>query len=59
MMTVTPDARDQALTTMQTKGIDASSRGAARISFSITNKELDQHLGTIVDELKKAEVLSR
>jgi hypothetical protein len=56
---LTPDTRDQALATMQTKGIDASSRGAARISFSITNKELDGHLGTIVDELKKAEVLSR
>jgi hypothetical protein len=28
---LTPDTRDQALATMQTKGIDASSRGAARI----------------------------
>lgn len=56
---LTPDARDQALATMQSKGIDASSRGAARITFSITNKAVDEHLETIVDELKKAEVLSR
>lgn len=56
---LTPDARDQALATMQSKGIDASSRGAARITFSITNKAVDEHLQTIVDELKKAEVLSR
>jgi hypothetical protein len=56
---LTPDTRDPALAAMQTGGIDASSRGATRISFSITDKALDEHLGTIVEELKKAEVLSR
>jgi hypothetical protein len=55
---LTPDVRDQALAAMQAKGIDASSRGASRVTFSITNKAIDEHLGMIVDELKKAEVLS-
>jgi hypothetical protein len=30
-----------------------------RLTFSITNKAIDEHLETIVDELKKAEELSR
>jgi len=55
---LTPDVRDQALAAMQAKGIDASSRGASRVTFSITNKAIDEHLGMIVDELKKAEGLS-
>jgi hypothetical protein len=53
------DARDAALAIMQAEGIDASSRGASLITFSITNKTIDEHLGTIVGELKKAEELSR
>jgi hypothetical protein len=53
------DTRDPALAVMQDAGIDASSRGAARITFSITNMAIDAHLGTIVGELKKAEELSR
>lgn len=56
---LSPDTRDPALATMQSKGIDASSKGAAGITFSITNKAIDEHLETIVGELKKAEELSR
>jgi hypothetical protein len=55
---LTPDVRDQASAAMQAKGIDASPRGAARVTFSITNKAIDEHLAKVVDELKKAEVLS-
>jgi len=56
---LSPDTRDAALATMQAKGIDASSKGAAGISFSIKNEAIDGHLETIVGELKKAEELSR
>jgi hypothetical protein len=56
---LSPDTRDAALTTMQAKGIDASVKSAALISFSITNKAIDEHLETIVGELKRAEELSR
>ncbi|MCK1745871.1 hypothetical protein IVA80_35185 [Bradyrhizobium sp. 139] len=55
---LTPDVRDQALAAMQARGMDASSRGASRVTFSITNKAIDDHLEMVVDELKKAEVLS-
>jgi hypothetical protein len=56
---LTTDTRDPALATMQAKGIDASPRAADRVTFSITNKALDEQLGPIVEELKKAEELSR
>jgi len=56
---LSPDTRDAALATMQAKGIDASSKGAAGLSFSITNEAIDAHLETIVGELKKAEEASR
>ena len=46
------------LAAMQARGIDASSRGASRVTFSITNKAIDDHLEMVVDELKKAEALS-
>jgi hypothetical protein len=42
---LSPDTRDAALATMQSKGIDASVKSAALISFSITNKAIDEHLG--------------
>jgi hypothetical protein len=54
-----PDVRDQSVAAMQSEGIDASSKGATRITFSITNKATDDHLATIVEELKKAETLSK
>ncbi|MBX9646421.1 MAG: hypothetical protein K2X57_05120 [Xanthobacteraceae bacterium] len=56
---LTPDARDQALATMQAKGIDTTPRGSASLSFSIRNNAIDEHLPTIIDELKKAEIISR
>jgi hypothetical protein len=56
---LSPDTRDPALANMQSRGIDASSKGAARVTFSITNRAIDEHLETIVGELKKAEELSR
>lgn len=55
---LTPDVRDQELAAMQAKGIDASPRGAGRVTFSNTNKAIDEHLSTVVEELKKAESLS-
>jgi len=54
-----PEERDEQLNDLQKAGIDASARGTDRISFSISNKTVDERLGPIIEALKQAEVLSR
>jgi hypothetical protein len=54
-----PEIRDTQLADLQKNGIDASARGTDRITFSISNKTLDERLGAIVETLKQAELLSR
>jgi hypothetical protein len=56
---LTPETRDDQLAILQKSGIDASARGADRISFSISNKTVDERLGPIVEALKQAETFSR
>jgi hypothetical protein len=53
------EIRDAQLAQFQKDGIDASARGTERITFSISNKTLDDRLGPIVEMLKQAEQLSR
>jgi hypothetical protein len=53
------DSRDATLATLQEKGIDASPQGTRIVAFSITTKQLDEHLGAIIEVLKQAEELSR
>jgi hypothetical protein len=56
---LSPESRDEQLSNLQKAGIDASARSTDRISFSISNKIVDERLGPIVEALKQAEVLSR
>jgi hypothetical protein len=56
---LTPESRDEQLSNLQKAGIDASARGTDRVSFSISNKTVDERLGSILEALKGAEALSR
>jgi hypothetical protein len=56
---LTPESRDEQLSNLQKTGIDASARGRDRVSFSISNKTVDERLGSIIEALKGAEALSR
>jgi hypothetical protein len=56
---VTNETRDQLLSTLQSKGIDASPRRTDRITLSLTTKGLSDHTDAIIDTLKKAEEYSR
>jgi len=53
------ESRDNQLAQFQKDGIDASARGTERVTFSISNKTLDDRIGSIVEMLKHAEQLSR
>jgi hypothetical protein len=53
------EARDQALSGIVDKGIDASPRQPDVLSFSMTITELEQHLSELNEVLKRAEELSR
>lgn len=53
------DTRDERLSGLQKTGIDASARSTDRISFSISNKTVDERLGPIIEALKQAESLTR
>jgi hypothetical protein len=59
LVKLSAESRDAALAKLQGKGIDASSRGTRAVAFSITTKELDDHLSVITDVMKQAEDLSR
>jgi hypothetical protein len=56
---LTPETREEMLSSLQKGGIDASARSTDRISFSISNKTVDERLGSIAEALKQAESLSR
>ena len=56
---VTPESRDEQLSNLQKAGIDASAKGTARVSFGISNKAVDERLGSIIEALKAAEAFSR
>jgi hypothetical protein len=56
---VTNETRDQLLSTLQSKGIDASPRRTDRITLSLTTKGLSEHTDAIIDTLKRAEEYSR
>ncbi len=56
---LTTEVREAAIAKMQEHGIDASTKGANSIAFSTTNKEVDSHLGQILEIIKQAEELSR
>ncbi|MGJ5119428.1 hypothetical protein [Bradyrhizobium oligotrophicum] len=56
---LTPETRDDQLSTLQKAGIDASARSTDRVSFSISNKTVDERLSSIVEALRQAEALSR
>jgi hypothetical protein len=53
------EIRDQRLEQFQKAGIDASSRGTERITFSVNNKTVDERLSPIIEILKEAEHLSK
>jgi hypothetical protein len=53
------EIRDQRLEQFQKAGIDASSRGTERITFSVNNKTVDERLSPIIEILKEAEQLSK
>jgi hypothetical protein len=54
-----PENREEELSNLQKAGIDASARSTDRISFSISNKTVDERLVPIIEALKQAEQLSR
>ena len=54
-----PDTRESALNALQSKGIDAYPRRTDSLTFSITNQQVDGHIGTVVDVLKAAQALSK
>jgi hypothetical protein len=56
---LTPESREEILSNLQKAGIDAAARSTDRISFSISNKTVDERLGPIVEALKQAESLTR
>ncbi len=56
---LTPETRDAELAALQKNGIDASARVSDRITFSISNKTLDERLIPIVEALRQAEELSK
>jgi hypothetical protein len=53
------ESRDVALAMLQDKGLDASPTGGRSVAFSITTKQLDEHLPVIIEALKQAEELSK
>lgn len=55
----TGETRDSIVSSLQDAGIDASPLRTDQISFSITPKELDEHVALIADVLKRAEEQSR
>lgn len=50
---------DEHLSNLQKARIDASARSTDRISFSISNKTVDERIGPIVESLRRAKRLSR
>lgn len=56
---LSPESRDAALAMLQAKGIDASPRSIRSVAFSISTKQLDEHLPAIIEVLKQAEELSK
>lgn len=56
---VTSETREDIVSTLQNVGIDASPRRTENVTFSITAKELDEHLPTITETLRVAEEASR
>lgn len=52
------DLRDEVLTAMQAKGLDANPRRADRITINLNTKQLEDHLHYIADVLKSAEAAS-
>jgi len=59
LVKLSADSRDSVLAELQERGIDASSRGSRSLAFSITTKQLDEHLPIILKVLKQAEELSK
>jgi hypothetical protein len=56
---LSPESRDEFLTTLQNAGIDASPKRPDRITFNLRKPVLDERLEPIIEALKKAELLSR
>lgn len=56
---LSPETRDEQLSKLQEVGIDASSRGATRIVFGVSEKTINDTLAAVTSVLKQAEVLSR
>jgi hypothetical protein len=54
-----PDTRDGALSSLQSKGIDAYPRRTDSLTFSITNEQVDEHLNSLIEVLKAASALSK
>jgi hypothetical protein len=59
LVKLSAESRDMALANLQSKGIDASTRGTRSLAFSLTTKQLDEHLPVVIDVLKRAEDLSK
>ena len=56
---LTPETRDEHLSKLQKAGIDATAVSKDRISFSMSNKTIDERLSPIMEAIKQAEVFSR
>jgi hypothetical protein len=56
---LSPETREEFLTSLQNAGIDAAPKRTNNITFNIRKSALDERLEPIMDALKKAELLSR
>jgi len=56
---LSPETRDEYLSSLQKANIDAAAKRTEHITLGVSKAGLDERLGPILDALKKAEFLSR